>query len=159
MRGLLMLLAACGTDGTSDPNTEPPSEACIERAPNAFRTRFVGTSFAFFEGRSVQVVTSIGLADASGITCRAATRTQVVDGGFLASVENRRDDAVYPLLGAYVDIDEDGACSAEVDLVWTTLAIAPPADREDTVMLVLEQFARHPDAEGCARLRRPSSSP
>lgn len=145
-------LVACGTDEGSM-GVDSPSEECVERAPNPFRTRFEGTGFASFETRTVQVVTSIGLTDGSSIICRAATRTTVVDGAFVARTDNRRDDAVYPRVGAYVDVDSDAECTAEVDLIWTQLTAAPPPEQEDTITLSLESFARKPDAEGCALLR------
>ena len=91
----------------------------------------------------------------SGIECRANGAAAVEGGAFLARADNRRDDAVYPRLGAYIDVDGDGACRADVDVVWTRLSIAPPPDQEDTIALAAESFAQLPEADGCALVRWP----
>jgi hypothetical protein len=149
----IALLGACSADDDGSADVDRPSEACVEHAPNAFRTRFEGAGFAHFEASRIQVVTTIGLVDPSNITCRAASRTTIINGAFIARADNRRDDAVYPLLGAYIDVDDDGACTAAVDMVWTQTSIAPPPDLEDTFTVSPELFGLQAEAEGCALVR------
>ena len=146
---LLACTAGCGADAPAG----GPSDACLDQAPNAFRTRFVGSGFGELDGRAVTAVTTISTIGPDGVTCRAAGSAMIEGGGFVARTDNRRDDAVYPRLGAFIDADGDGACRAESDLVWTRLSIAPPPDVEDTIELTVEKFALLPEAEGCALLR------
>jgi hypothetical protein len=148
--GIICLLAACASDEGAT-STDQPSAACRAVADNVFRTKFVVTDVAAFDGKSLGAVTSIRTLD--GTTCRAGDRVTIASGSAEARVENRRDDAVYPLLGAWIDVDGDGACVAEVDLVWTIIGIAGAPGTEDTVTLTAELFALHSDEEGCARLR------
>jgi len=147
-----LLLATCTIAcGDTPGDAEAPSEACLAQASNAFRTRFIGAGFASFEGIGVTAVTTI--TTIGGVACRAAGATTIADGAFVTRADNRRDDAVYPRLGAFIDVDHDGACNAEIDLAWTRLSIAPSPEVEDTIELTAEHFSRLPDGEGCALLR------
>ena len=146
-----VVMIACVSACATVPGIDDPSEGCIERAPASFRTRFAGSGLVEFEGRTVHVVTTINVM--GGVRCRAASRATVVAGGFGARTDNRRDDAVYPRLGAYVDLDNDGTCGAEADLVWTHLSIAPPPDQVDTIELTSNDFAKLPEGDGCGLLR------
>lgn len=152
MRTVSLVLITCGPACGTDVPVDGPSEACVAQAPNAFRTRFVGTGFGTLEGRGVTAVTLISTVGPESVACRAASDATIEGGGFVARADNRRDDAAYPRLGAFIDIDGDTACG-EMDLVWTRVSIAPPPNLEDTIELTLEDFARLPEAEGCALLR------
>ncbi len=50
--------------------------------------------------------------------CRSTGAALVADGQIDVRLSNRTDDAVYPFVGAFVDLDDDGACTPGVDLTW-----------------------------------------
>jgi hypothetical protein len=147
----LVALAACTA---SEPDQFiQPSAACRAESTTEFHTRFVGTQLAAFEGTDVIAVTSIGTIGSDGVICRAGDREVITNGEFSVRVDNRRDEAVYPTIGAFIDSNANGTCDADRDVVWVMFSGAAPADQEDVVELTAEHFVLSADAEGCGRLR------
>ena len=146
---IALLLAACASETTTS-STDSPSAACREVAKNELPTRFVVTGLGPFEGNTIHAMSSVKTIN--NIECRAAARADIVENRAEVRVENLRDDAVYPRVGAWIDVDGDGVCIGEVDLVWTEIWTAPPPGVEVTVTLIGDQFAFRPDDEGCALL-------
>lgn len=146
-----LVFGACNEPDES--SLSSPSAACRERAPTTFRVKFVGSGFTELDGRVVTAVTSVMTIDADPVLCRAAETATIDGGAFTARVENRRDEAVYPRIGVFVDSNANGRCDAETDLVWTRVTTAGPADVEDAVDIKADSLAFVPDAEGCALLR------
>lgn len=92
--------------GTQTP--ECPAERGFE-----FRAIFVGTGFDRYEGKTLVAVTSD-----SG--CRASGTTRIQDGAFQVEVVNRATSA-YPILSAFVDMDENGESVPCIDAQWQSI--------------------------------------
>lgn len=147
---MILAVAACTSETTSDDSIESPSAACREVANHELPARFVVTGLGPFEGNTIHAMSSVKTI--GNIECRAAARTNIVENRAEVRVDNLRDDAVYPRVGAWIDVDGDAVCLGEVDLVWTQIWTAPPPGVEVTVELIGDQFAFRPDDEGCALL-------
>lgn len=149
MKAHIACVFAVGCTASGTDQFIQPSADCRATASNEFRTRFTGSQLTSFDGSFAVAVTSIETI--SGVTCRAANREVVANGSFTTLVENQRDEAVYPLLGVFIDSNGNGACDADRDIVWHIYGSVSEA--EDLVELTGESFALQPDAEGCALLR------
>lgn len=147
------VLGVCACGEPAETSVSSPSAACLERAPTPFRIKFVGAGFAELDGRVVTAVSSVMTIGAEPVLCRAAQTTTIDRGAFTVRVENRRDDAVYPRIGVFVDNNANGQCDAETDLVWSQVTTAVPPEREDSVDIGADSLAFIADVQGCALLR------
>jgi hypothetical protein len=134
-------LTACA--GSPEEGVAPD---CTGEAPNEYSIALDSDDFVYHAGMQLNAVTEIGLV--GGESCRGANATTIdPQGHFDVRVVNRTDDAVYPVVAAFIDIDENGRCDGEVDLVWmrTEVLVGP----ELSASLGVEDFRRGAGTEGC----------
>src|SRR5687768_12754654 len=112
---LVSVLAACDPSSSEDASGAGEPE-CTGEAPNWYRVELVGSGFSSYDGVTIHTMTGIGLA--RGGTCRSATSTEIDDGAFEVENIGRTDDAVYPTVAAFIDIDGDERCRPTVDPAW-----------------------------------------
>ncbi|MGE0549108.1 MAG: hypothetical protein AB7O24_14330 [Kofleriaceae bacterium] len=118
---LAITTAMIGCAGT---DTEPDSRSreCVDSAPNEYRFVASGREFHDHNGQTVYAVTAIALLGSSDINCYGVDRGAITNGTFEVEAINRTNTAVYPLIGVFVDRDDDGRCQAHQDLIWGTTA-------------------------------------
>lgn len=139
---LVVALASCTT-------TSPPagiqSRDCVDHAPNEYKVDVTGRGFA--DASTVHVLTDIRLVSAPDVTCRIAGAAPVSSGGFAVELANLTDTAAYPFVGAFIDRDGDGACSA-ADLTWSIYG--ETVDPAFMVDITPEQFSAGDPGQVCA---------
>lgn len=121
VKSVYILIFACAcSDGT--PACEDVPAACggVPAAcsgPDLYRTRIAATGLDAYEGAVVRVASESRF-------CRSTLTTEVLAGAFQLVIDNRTDVSVevYPIIGAFIDIDGDGACVAEP--AWSTATTA-----------------------------------
>ena len=82
-----------------------------------------GAGFDAEAGR-LHAATDVQLAEpaAAGALCRITRSTEITRGRFDLTLTNLTDTAVYPFIGAFIDRDGDGACSA-LDPTWSIYGV------------------------------------
>lgn len=136
------LAAACGTPAATSTQTR----ACLDHAPNEYRVELDGQGFAA-DSSNVHVVTDIRLVSSATVTCRTATTAPIAGGAFAVDLANRTDDAAYPFVGAFIDRDGDGACTA-ADLTWGVTG--ETVDPAFTAAVTPDQFATGDPGQVCS---------
>src|SRR5262249_13454286 len=120
MRGSLFiglgLLAACSAAPPTGSHTDG-TIMCTGTAANEYRVDLVASGFAGFKGKTLHAVTDIQLARSPG-ACSTTSTAAIADGTFDVHMTNRTDDAVYPFIGAFIDLDGDGNCDRSRDPTW-----------------------------------------
>jgi hypothetical protein len=102
-------------NGAEDGGTQTP--ACLTNAYREYRITLDGVGFEAYEGMPVVGYTAIRLISAPA-TCRATAATRVQGGGFNVRLINLTDGAAYPDVGAFIDLGDDGSCTAAMDPSW-----------------------------------------
>lgn len=139
---VIVVVAGCTT---SSPSPSVQSRACLDHAPNEYKVELSGRGFA--DTSAVHALTDIRLVSAPDVTCRIADAPPISSGSFMVELANLTDTASYPFVGAFIDRDEDGACSAG-DLTWGTYG--ETVDPAFTVEVTLEQFSAGDPGQVCA---------
>lgn len=111
--------------------------ACSDAAepcegPDLYETRIAASGIEAYEGAAVLVASESRF-------CRTTARASVGTGRFEVRIENRTDVQieVYPVIGAFIDLDGDGACMGEP--AWSTLTTALVV-REATLTVAAADF-------------------
>lgn len=128
--------AEAGGDGEArdaSPAYEAPDAECLAHAAQEYTVRLVGDGFDAQEGKALFAVNEMRLASAPEISCRASGHVEIQRGAFDLSLPNATDEASYPRVVAFIDVDGNGACDVGVDLGWEflpnwaflTLTLAP----------------------------------
>lgn len=74
----------------------------------------IATGFDDYQGKAARVRTD----QQEGGQVYGATELTVVDGGFTVTWPNAKERFTYQPFYGYVDVDEDGLCDPDFDLVW-----------------------------------------
>lgn len=116
MTRIAITFVAFGAACSSPDATTMQTPACLDHAANEYRVEVGGEGFDAVAA-TVHVVTEVRLISADAVTCRASTTAALSGGAFAVDLANRTDEAAYPFIGAFIDSDHDGACTA-TDLTW-----------------------------------------
>lgn len=146
LAGLLALVACAAEPDPAD--TIQQSQACLDHSDSDYHVVVDGVGFAAHEGATVHVVTDMQLAFTGEHRCVVSGPAQVNDGAFTVALDNRTDGAAYPVVGAFIDIDDDGACTPGLDLEWRIVGSVAPGD-ELASTVSPEDFAVAGELEVC----------
>ncbi len=126
VKGALLLLAVCACSDGAAP--------CEGRDP--YRTRVAASGLAAYEGAAVHIASESRF-------CRTTATAAVGAGGFDLLIDNQTDVdiEVYPVIGAFIDLDGDGVCNVEP--AWSALTTAI-IGRELTVTVSAADFGNDP---------------
>ncbi len=118
------------------------SSACREHARNEYRVELTGASFIAEEGSRVHATTNVELAEpaAAGTLCQTTKAAEVASGAFDVVLTNLTDTAVYPFIGAFIDGDGDGICSA-LDRTWGIYGTIGGPTQPNRIALVPTMFS------------------
>jgi hypothetical protein len=142
-----LALWACTAE--PEPGTLQQSQACLEHSDADYRVVVDGVELAAHEGATVHVLTDMQLAFTAEHACVVSGPARVSDGAFTVALDNRTDGAAYPLVGAFIDVDGDGACTAGVDLEWRLIGSVAPGN-ELALTVGPDDFAAGAEIGVCA---------
>lgn len=145
-----LILSALVLGACSNPeDVEVQSRECLDGSNANYHVRLQGSGLQDYEGSTIHVVTDINLAFTPDALCRSTGAALVEDGALDLRLSNRTDEAVYPFVGAFVDLDDDGLCTPGIDATWGTWGSVAP-DTEMLVALEASAFTTVDELEVCA---------
>jgi hypothetical protein len=147
----LGLLAACSSAPPTGSHTDG-TIMCTGTAANEYRVDLAGSGFAEFKGKTLHAVTDIHLARSPG-TCSTTSTAAIADGNFGVHMTNRTDDAVYPFIGAFIDLDGDGRCDRSRDPTWGIFGSGDSI----TLELSAERFSTADEMDVCSHFEAPAT--
>lgn len=132
------LLNACVEGTNASHSTE-----CLQHAPNDYVVALLGAGFIANEGHRVYAVTDINLASTE-VRCRALSVTTIEQGKFGIELTNVTDDAVYPVVSVFIDVNDTRRCERSQDLLWKITSVII-SDEIDEVRLSPTDFTTQTD--------------
>lgn len=146
----LATLSACG-GATSSPDAGAVQTAeCLQNATMHYQVELSGSGFEEFGSKKLYGVTEIRLVSAPQASCRNTGSIEIAGSAFDLRMTNLTDEAAYPFIGAFIDMNGDGKCEKSVDLTWGIFGSVAPFPQR----LSPANFSTADEIDVCGRFAR-----